>query len=302
MICHILAKADPHIKLLNGKSKRVRMSEAINHPEAFLLLADNIIDTIRNDDSYPEYKEVHDLIDRLQYRRLYKTAMCLPIENNSPNEHLWEMDESNIAHEMLQTIPRKHGSSQCKDMLIVNDDDIIVEKRIIHHGMKEKNPVNLMRFVSKHKLSALTNKLEELPLAIQIPETAYESHIPRSFQERSIRIYSISEEKRDLVRHMFEQYIVWKQNEESFKMTAWADYQSPSKEMYPVLLSQETSANDSESAVKDASISIQNKRKRYDENSDDSPNLSHYESKNRFRNRSTKVKKSLDALMASASP
>ena len=85
-------------------------------------------------------------------------------------------------------IPSSSGSTPSG--LYLQPHDMIVEKRTIHHGMKERNPVDLMRFVGKQSLCDLDAEYGDLPLAGKKNEADYDAHIPKRFQERVIRIYA----------------------------------------------------------------------------------------------------------------
>ena len=97
--------------------------------ETYLLLTDSIVDKIENTDKI-ELRPAHDLIKKYRQHKKYATIGLHVISKDIPwTERLWEMTEAEIADGIL-----KRGIGNALD-----GDDIIVEKREIHHGMKDKN-------------------------------------------------------------------------------------------------------------------------------------------------------------------
>jgi hypothetical protein len=83
---------------------------------------------------------------------------------------------------------------------------------------KEENPLTLLRFVPKHELHKLSRGgIHDLPEAIQVDEKDYETHLPRSFQEHSIRVFCKTNEKLELLRQVFEQW--WSKQEGMMEVT-----------------------------------------------------------------------------------
>lgn len=302
LICQILAAADPHYRILNGSDLPVRISEAVHHPEAFLNLRDGIIQTLRMS-SFDNNQICHLLIDRFRKRDLFKCAITLPIENKPDHESIWKMEEEDIEYELIHEIEGKHRSTESNNVIELSANDVIVEKKTIHHGMKEQNPVNLMRFLPKHKLSNLDTSAENLPEAIQIDEARYESHIPRSFQERTICVYSRNKEKRDLVKHKFSAFLLRKEYDDKPEMSGFEAYESPVKEddeeasyeRLPILSQDSIHHDDGESNSKVASAVKPSKRNRPGED-DDFPHDTIKSRKLQNKNGSSKVKKALAFL------
>lgn len=135
MICDILLLAEPHFRICATNDER--RTDLVKHPisrcmldaETYLLLTDSIVDKIENTDKI-ELRPAHDLIKKYRQHKKYATIGLHVISKDIPwTERLWEMTEEEIADGIL-----KRGNGNALD-----GDDIIVEKRQIHHGMKDKN-------------------------------------------------------------------------------------------------------------------------------------------------------------------
>lgn len=215
MICDILLLADPFIRLstLNEGddcdiSNAVEMhnietpiklpiSRANLNPQSYLLLNDSILDVIAANDC-PDLKPARLLLNRYRSHKLYKKIADKPISTGSDcrgfkylwEEKLWNMSDQEIANTIFKM-------GQLRDVSFnLTEEDIIVEKRQIHHGKGAENPVNGMRFLSKSLISKARDEFpEHLPEALQISEDDYECCIPRAFLQRTLRIYCRKHDK-----------------------------------------------------------------------------------------------------------
>lgn len=203
MICDILLLADPYIRVSTsnegediskkssdgGTELKLPISRANVHPQSYLQLRDSILDIIAITDD-PNLRQAKILINRYRSHKLYKKVAELPIvssDGKNPDlswqREIWNKRESDIVSEIVK-------SGQFVDPLIrFSEEDVIVEKRQIHHGMGSENPVSAMRFLPKSQLSKLRNSPENLPIAEEIKESEYECAIPRAFMQRTLRIY-----------------------------------------------------------------------------------------------------------------
>jgi len=95
----------------------------------------------------------------------------------------------------------------------LNDDDIIVEKQHMHHGLGEKNPVSQMRFLRKIAYFHAPNyNLEQLVAyghrekGFMIPENMYDHRLMRSFETLAIRVFCRNKAARRTARKAFEEW------------------------------------------------------------------------------------------------
>eukprot|EP01038_Epipyxis_sp_PR26KG_P010069 gene10069-13529_t len=91
-------------------------------------------------------------------------------------------------------------------------DDIIVEKMHIHYGMKGKNPVEKMRFFRKDKFESYDNNNDYHNNSNNIigkyySEIACQSFLPRSFEEKSIRVFSRNNLKSKILLKAFKLWL-----------------------------------------------------------------------------------------------
>lgn len=88
--------------------------------------------------------------------------------------------------------PRR-GAFSCHDDLKLLPEDLIIEKMHIHYGLKDRNPVEQMRFYKKQG-----------NVGVVVKEETYESQIPRTFEDMAVRVFCRHYEKENLSRRAFE--------------------------------------------------------------------------------------------------
>jgi HD superfamily phosphohydrolase len=233
MICDILLLADPFFFLPtadegddfemnspeNATKLKLPVSRANVNPQSYLLLRDSILDVIAATEDV-NLRPARILINRFRSHKLYKKVSEQAIVSHDGKEvdipwqrKLWNMDESEIVSQIVKCSRLKNSNDNSLDL---SEDDVIVEKRQIHHGMGAENPVSSMRFLPKSQLSKLRNAPEDLPRAEQIPESDYECAIPRAFLQRTVRIFCRSDDKEvcDHLTTCYHQFITLVQKRE----------------------------------------------------------------------------------------
>jgi len=205
MVTDALIEADPYVKIPSSEGRFEQISSAMNDPAAYVKLKDSVLDTIEmstEDDLEPARK----VLKRLRSRELYKCAVEQRIKDEIA-EHAWTKSQEFIKAEILGVDCRRYDSDG--NAIEIREDDVIVEKRVIHHGLKESNPVSRMRFLQKRNLAQINAEtVERLPEAREIEESSYDAHIPRTLLEKTIRVFSRDSNpvKVDLIRHAFYQW------------------------------------------------------------------------------------------------
>lgn len=182
MICDILLLAEQFFRIHDGRNMKLPISRAMVNAETYLALNDSILDQIRNTDS-ADLEPARTLIKEFQGHQIYPRIANQPIGDKPWQQKLWNMEEADVTNEIL-----KLSEVDMSDNALV-EDDIIVEKMKIHHGMSSKNPVNFMRFLPKKLQRQLTNSPESLPIARQIADSSYEYRKPDIFLQRSVRVF-----------------------------------------------------------------------------------------------------------------
>jgi len=178
MVVDVLVLADPILKI----------SEKIYQPSKYLHLTDSILEEIERSES-PELEKARAIIKRLRKRDLYKMVdqKVLPREYRA----LWKNDltAERIA-EVSKTLPITGGEG---GDTALSADDVIVDFTGLHFGMKEKNPLDHVRFYEKRKPNEAHSAR---------PDEA--SHlIPAEFEEVTIRCYTRNPQKFGIAQAAF---------------------------------------------------------------------------------------------------
>ena len=143
MICDILILAEPYFRIRatdddrRTDSLKLPISRCMVDPETYLLLTDGVVDKIENTDDV-ELRPARELIKKYRQHKKYATIGVHVVSKDVPwTERLWEMNESEIVDRILKLNHMHHKIASSFNLL--DGDDMIVEKRQIHHGMKDMN-------------------------------------------------------------------------------------------------------------------------------------------------------------------
>ena len=109
-----------------------------------------------------------------------------------------------------------HHNDENGNPLSLEFKDIIVDKCVMNHGSKDKNPLLQVRFLEKAEILSLDGPIEDYPEAKEEDEDKYAEELPRSFQKCIIRVFTRDTSKRDLLKHKFNQWIL---KQESIEQT-----------------------------------------------------------------------------------
>jgi HD superfamily phosphohydrolase len=205
-----------------------KMSECIDDMSAFSKLNDSIIDVImlspelaeRTASENNDLRKAKDIITRIRNRDLY---VCAGQTTFVTGDAISDMSETQILDGIVSA---QHESTQ--HMFEFDDDtdedtnhsfktpvsvnahvefttaDIIVEKMHIHYGMKNKNPIDRLRFFAKYN-DKIGDQKEQL-FGKKIPEEKYIALLPRQFEERSVRLFCRDAAKLQAARRAFEKW------------------------------------------------------------------------------------------------
>uniref|UniRef100_A0A8C8DP52 SAM domain and HD domain 1 n=1 Tax=Oryzias sinensis TaxID=183150 RepID=A0A8C8DP52_9TELE len=153
MIKDALLKANNQIEFKGRDEQFFTISKAKDDMKAYIQLTDYVFEQILNSSS-SELREAREILHNIVCRRLYK---CLG-----------------------QTQPDKTVTvSQVSSAVSLQPQDFIVNVIVMDYGMKEKNPINNVRFYCKND----PNK------AIQIRKNQVSKLLPEHFAEQLIRVY-----------------------------------------------------------------------------------------------------------------
>ncbi|XP_028265921.1 deoxynucleoside triphosphate triphosphohydrolase SAMHD1 [Parambassis ranga] len=179
MVTEAFLKADPYIQIAGSGGKMFTLSTAIDDMEAYTKLTDHVFEQILNSSS-PELAGARQILRNIICRRLYKcvgqTQANEPMTVTQENIRSWEAE---LALSTPQTGPQG---------VTLNPQDFVVSVIAMDYGMKEKNPVNNVRFYCKNDL----NK------AIMIRKNQVSKLLPEQFAEQLIRVYIKRTDERSL--------------------------------------------------------------------------------------------------------
>uniref|UniRef100_A0A3P9DMT9 Deoxynucleoside triphosphate triphosphohydrolase SAMHD1 n=1 Tax=Maylandia zebra TaxID=106582 RepID=A0A3P9DMT9_9CICH len=167
MITEAFLKADPHLQFEGKEGKMFTLSTAIDDMVAYTKLTDNVFEQILNSSS-PELAEAKQILHNIVCRRLYK---CLGQTTSETSIH--ETIKS-LEADLARSIPQ----SGTQDVNL-QPEDFVVSVIVMDYGMKEKNPINNVRFYCKNDVTK----------AIQIRKNQVSKLLPEQFVEQLIRVY-----------------------------------------------------------------------------------------------------------------
>ncbi|KAJ3370163.1 SAM domain and HD [Kappamyces sp. JEL0680] len=156
MIKDILVSADPYLKI----------SRDIHTMERYTFLNDTILSVIERSETEC-LKESRRILRRLRSRDLYRFADQTLI----PVELFDEID--------CTTITSREIYKHC-DQESLNEDDIIVQWLTLNYAMKDRNPVDSVKFFTKY----------DAVKTVSIQKELVSGFIPQQFKEITVRVYS----------------------------------------------------------------------------------------------------------------
>ncbi|XP_068604146.1 deoxynucleoside triphosphate triphosphohydrolase SAMHD1 [Brachionichthys hirsutus] len=170
MITEAFLKADKHIQIEGSGGKLFTLSTAIEDMEAYTKLTDYMFECILHSSSLElsEARQIlRDIVCRRLYRCLGQTQADEPMTVTQEKLHSWEAD-------LAKTIPQ----SGSHDVTLL-PEDFVVEVINMDYGMKEKDPINNVRFYCK----------DDFTKAIRIRKNQVSKLLPEQFAEQLIRVY-----------------------------------------------------------------------------------------------------------------
>lgn len=115
---------------------KVPISRAMMYPDAYLKLNDEIFSKIEDSDN-ENLIPAKRLIERYNSHTKYERIDAHIVNDDEPwTKKLWEMRKDEIINEILALTALDMSDNEGS---VLDIDDIIIEKRQIHHGMKDKN-------------------------------------------------------------------------------------------------------------------------------------------------------------------
>eukprot|EP00980_Cylindrotheca_fusiformis_P010970 scaffold2512_cov120-Cylindrotheca_fusiformis.AAC.11 len=259
LVSDILVRADPFYRIRTVGKKRdgspepeegLPISRAMLSASHYLRLRDCIIDQIEAAATQdPNLHEAGLLIERLRNRQFYKRVAVHRIHSDNPTHlEMFQKSELEIAQALVDAggyhRPLQYDGSKDQHVVTLSLEDFIVEKSCLHMGAKEKDPLTLLRVVSKAEQFKTRNEVTNLPQAIPVDVRNHEVYLTKSCMQRSIHIFCRNAQKADLLSHVFEQWCAACEDEGQqqegapLMMTEVEEDEPPQDENVHVLLSQ----------------------------------------------------------------
>ncbi|KAF5353677.1 hypothetical protein D9758_008643 [Tetrapyrgos nigripes] len=144
MIVDILLLANDHYKI----------AESVSKPERYIHLTDCLLEKIAASEE-EELKEARQLVRRIQTRNLYRRVdyRFMPYDLVGPAKKLITSQKIVDAVQQLVDSGKIEDLDPELDVAALKPEDVIVDFSTMHYGMKEKNPVDNVRFYSKRDLN-----------------------------------------------------------------------------------------------------------------------------------------------------
>ncbi|XP_045193463.2 deoxynucleoside triphosphate triphosphohydrolase SAMHD1-like [Mercenaria mercenaria] len=186
MIVEALVKANNYIKFAGKDGHEVRMSDAIHDMKAYSQMTDHVFFLILNS-TEPKLQESKEILSNIMRRNLYK---CVG-QTQLKHEHIISKDQlPKITGEILSKMDP--DELECSNL---KPDKVIVHLVYLDYGMKDKNPIDNVRFYSK----------ENPNVAVRVRKDQVSNLLPETFAEQQIRVHCKLVDTRtlDMVKRAF---------------------------------------------------------------------------------------------------
>uniref|UniRef100_A0A8C5A591 HD domain-containing protein n=1 Tax=Gadus morhua TaxID=8049 RepID=A0A8C5A591_GADMO len=178
MITEAFLLADKHLQFEGSDGKMFTMSTAIEDMVAYTKLTDHVFERILYS-SLPELHEAREILRNIVCRRLYKcvgqTQAERPIVLTEVRLFVCEVAKATPQNGRLNDV-------------VLRPKDLIVHIISMDYGMKEKNPINSVRFYCK----------SDPYKAIQIRKNQVSKLLPEHFAEQLIQVYCKKTDEKSL--------------------------------------------------------------------------------------------------------
>lgn len=164
MITEALLKADKKVRFKGSEGKMFSISECIDDMEAYSQLTDHVYYQILSSTD-PALEEARKILLRIQRRDLYKCIGQTIFRERRDKEEIREI---------------QLGIAVCiEDGPKLDPEDFIIDMVTFDYGMKDRNPIDEVRFYRKSN--------PDKPLSFRKEEVS--NMLPEMFAEQHIRVY-----------------------------------------------------------------------------------------------------------------
>jgi hypothetical protein len=187
------------------------------YPRLFLRMDDTISSIIESkalENPSPPLERLRQLLNNRREHAVYKQVGKVEI-GLMGGDQFWKLSEEEMKEELLHEHEKYFGEpAQYKgkdsEMMTLNPEDFIVEKRELHYGSKDANPVQFMRFFMKSDQDKFDNHVDKLPTAEEVHD--FPMNTPRDFVRRTVRVFCRSHEKCEMLSHVFQDWKLHKED------------------------------------------------------------------------------------------
>ncbi|XP_071091588.1 deoxynucleoside triphosphate triphosphohydrolase SAMHD1-like [Haliotis cracherodii] len=171
MLLEAMIKADDHIKIPGANGSMVKMSKCIEDMVAYTRLTDHILNQIMLS-TEPELEESRNIVNNIMCRKLYK---CVGQSQPRPGRIISEEDIPLIKSQLIESMTEDDKESE----VALEFEDIVVHLVYLDYGMKDKNPIENVRFYNKYDPNT----------AVEVRKTQVSHMLPEKFAEQMILVY-----------------------------------------------------------------------------------------------------------------
>ena len=170
----------------------LHMSQMIDNPKEYINLTDSILREIERSKD-PKLEASRKIMKRIRDRDIYKFV----------DEYHYSQEESKmVSKEKSQEIAAKISSYRNSNSVSsnFNPDDVIVEILKVNYAMKDKNPVDSIKFYSKYDGATSLS-------ASSISREKISALIPDHYEDTVCRVFSKNPETTQQIQEAFRSYL-----------------------------------------------------------------------------------------------
>ncbi|XP_071959324.1 deoxynucleoside triphosphate triphosphohydrolase SAMHD1-like [Antedon mediterranea] len=187
MIVEALVLANDHLLITGTNKRKLKMSEAIHDMAAYVKMTDNILYEILNTSDeklFPARNIIANVMSRKLYRCIGQTS---PKDNDPiPRAHIPKMMNEILGFQ-------QDGTKQ------LNNSDLIIHVVDLNYGMGSDNPIDFVRFYSKHDPEQAT----------MVRKSEVSHMLPEKFSEQQIRVYCKLRDDDESLQNAVSCFVQW---------------------------------------------------------------------------------------------
>ncbi|XP_070192784.1 deoxynucleoside triphosphate triphosphohydrolase SAMHD1-like [Littorina saxatilis] len=166
---------DPYLMIPGDNGKRYKISDCINHMDAYTNLTDDIVHRILLSEPTDHHiMRAKEILQNIHKRKLYK---CVGESVPITDADTIEKQGDKIKEEILQELS---GQEAEVEKLQLNTTRFVVQVANLDFGKKYQNPVNDLRFFSKNNLNKAV-AVNPTQISYMLPQVRFKEQLVRLF-------------------------------------------------------------------------------------------------------------------------